>query len=187
MPLPLTVSRFSKVQIGFSFLVPAHLDSPGQRAVKRVCVCVCVGRVSFMWICDCSILPHFLHVSAKCAYCTFSPHFLTAILILFVFPLPVCVRFRYLDLWLQQNVTIHVSGPLWNETGWLVSSNSVPYFHVFPLHVWCLCGPHIFFKMPHRTDIPSYYFPLAYFQHSTLQTAIVTVWRVVRRGSGMGW
>jgi len=29
-------------QIGFFFLVPAHLDSPGQRAVKRVCVCVCV-------------------------------------------------------------------------------------------------------------------------------------------------
>jgi len=39
MPLPLTVSCFSKIQIGFSFLVPAHLRSPGQRAVKRVCVC----------------------------------------------------------------------------------------------------------------------------------------------------
>ena len=42
MPLPLTVSCFSKIQIGFTFLVPAHLSSPGQRAVKRVCVCVCV-------------------------------------------------------------------------------------------------------------------------------------------------
>ena len=41
MPLPLTVSCFSKIQIGFSFLVPAHLGSPRQRAVKRVCVCVC--------------------------------------------------------------------------------------------------------------------------------------------------
>jgi len=40
MPLPLTVSCFSKIQIGFSFLVPAHPGSPGQRAVKRVCVCV---------------------------------------------------------------------------------------------------------------------------------------------------
>ena len=39
MPLPLTVSCFSKIQIGFSFLVPAHPGSPGQRAVKRVCVC----------------------------------------------------------------------------------------------------------------------------------------------------
>ena len=40
MSLPLTVSCFSKIQIGFTFLVLAHLDSPGQRAVKRVCVCV---------------------------------------------------------------------------------------------------------------------------------------------------
>jgi len=42
IPLPLTVSCFSKIQIGFAFLVPAHLGSPGQRAVKRVCACVCV-------------------------------------------------------------------------------------------------------------------------------------------------
>jgi len=42
LPLPLTVSCFSKIQIGFTFLVPAHLGSPGQNAVKRVCVCVCV-------------------------------------------------------------------------------------------------------------------------------------------------
>jgi len=38
MPLPLTVSCFSKIQIGFTFLVPAHLGSPGKKAVKRVCV-----------------------------------------------------------------------------------------------------------------------------------------------------
>jgi len=42
MPLPLTVSCFSKIQTGFAFLVPAHLGSPGQRAVKRVCVCLIV-------------------------------------------------------------------------------------------------------------------------------------------------
>jgi len=41
MPVPLTVSCFSKIQIGSTFLVPADLGSPGQRAVKRVCVCVC--------------------------------------------------------------------------------------------------------------------------------------------------
>ena len=40
MPLPLTVSCFSKIQIGFTFLVPAHPGGPGKRAVKRVCVCV---------------------------------------------------------------------------------------------------------------------------------------------------
>jgi len=38
MPLPLIVSCFSKIQIGFTFLVPAHLGSPGQRDIKRVCV-----------------------------------------------------------------------------------------------------------------------------------------------------
>jgi len=43
MPLPLTVSCFRKIQIGFTFLVPAHPGSPGKRAVKRVCVSVCVS------------------------------------------------------------------------------------------------------------------------------------------------
>jgi len=38
MPLPLTVSCFSKIQIGFTFLVPAPLGSLGQRAVKPACV-----------------------------------------------------------------------------------------------------------------------------------------------------
>ena len=42
MPMPLTVSSFCKIQIGFTFLVPADPGSPGQMAVKRVCVCVCV-------------------------------------------------------------------------------------------------------------------------------------------------
>jgi len=42
MSLPLTVSCFSKIQTGFTFLVPAYRGSPGQRAVKPVCVHVCV-------------------------------------------------------------------------------------------------------------------------------------------------
>ena len=40
MPLSLTVSCFSKIHIGFSFLVPAHPGSPGKRAVKWVYVCM---------------------------------------------------------------------------------------------------------------------------------------------------
>ena len=48
MPLPFTVSCFSKIQIGFTFLVLAHLGSPGKRAVKRVCVCVCVCFFSLL-------------------------------------------------------------------------------------------------------------------------------------------
>ena len=38
MPLPLTVSCFSKIEIGFTFLVPAHSGSPGKRAAKRLCI-----------------------------------------------------------------------------------------------------------------------------------------------------
>ena len=53
MQLPLTVSCFSKIQIGFTFLVPAHPGSPGQRAVKRVCVlCVCPPLVGMAEYCD---------------------------------------------------------------------------------------------------------------------------------------
>ena len=39
MPLPRTISCFSKIQIGFTFLVPAHLGSARKRDVKRACVC----------------------------------------------------------------------------------------------------------------------------------------------------
>ena len=45
MPLPDTVSCFSKIQTGSTYLVPAHLGNPGKRAVKRVRVCVCVCLV----------------------------------------------------------------------------------------------------------------------------------------------
>jgi len=38
MPLPLAVSCFSKIEIGFTTLVLAYPGIPGQRAVKRVCV-----------------------------------------------------------------------------------------------------------------------------------------------------
>jgi len=43
MPMPLTVCCFSKIQTGFTFLVPAHPGTPGKRAVKWVCVCVLNG------------------------------------------------------------------------------------------------------------------------------------------------
>jgi len=46
MPLSLTVSCLTKIQVGFTFLVPAYPGTPEQRAVKlaraRVRVCVCV-------------------------------------------------------------------------------------------------------------------------------------------------
>ena len=52
MQLPLTVSCFSKIQIDFTFLVPAYPGSPGQRAVKRVCVCVVVLCVRALLVLD---------------------------------------------------------------------------------------------------------------------------------------
>ena len=47
MTMPLTVSCFSKIQIGFTFLVLAHPGSPGQRAIKRV------SLSSAMWLLSC--------------------------------------------------------------------------------------------------------------------------------------
>ena len=49
IPLPLTVSCFSKIQIGFSFLVLAHPGSPGQRAIKWGVVAVVV--VVYLYFC----------------------------------------------------------------------------------------------------------------------------------------
>ena len=46
MPLPLTVSCFSEIQIGFTFLVLAYPGSPGKRAVKQLCVCY-LARTKF--------------------------------------------------------------------------------------------------------------------------------------------
>jgi len=79
MPLPLTVSCFGKIQIGFTFLVATHPGSPGKRAVKWVCVCVCVSgtglppgspgkraikrvcvRVLTPIYCDCNVYHQFL-------------------------------------------------------------------------------------------------------------------------------
>jgi len=58
MPLPLTVSCSSKIQIGFTFLIPAYLGSPGKMAVKRVCVCVLFCQkliTSLVFLVSCSV------------------------------------------------------------------------------------------------------------------------------------
>jgi len=36
MPVPLTVSCFSKIQTGFTFLIPCYPGCPEKEAVKRV-------------------------------------------------------------------------------------------------------------------------------------------------------
>ena len=72
MPLPLTVSCFSKIQIGFTFLVLANKGSPGQRAVKLVCVCVCLTISQMMHEAEplqstATDIAHF-HTSKNCFY-----------------------------------------------------------------------------------------------------------------------
>jgi len=63
MPLPPTVSCFSKIQIGFTFLVPAHPGSRGQRALNGcVCVCVCVYVFAFLFTRIVFDSPLFCHV-----------------------------------------------------------------------------------------------------------------------------
>ena len=70
MPLPLTFSCFSKIQMGFTFLVPADPGSPRKRAVKWVYVCMLelvskskdteVGphtHTPFFWNCPCEPVP----------------------------------------------------------------------------------------------------------------------------------
>ena len=66
MPLPLTFSCFSKIQIGFAFLVPADVGSPGKRAIKRLCVCVLeivvfFGYISFAAVICCFVVSLQLH------------------------------------------------------------------------------------------------------------------------------
>jgi len=51
MPLPLTVSCSRKIQIGFIFLVPAHLE----KGPLNGCVCVCVSVNSLRKTCSQSL------------------------------------------------------------------------------------------------------------------------------------
>jgi len=47
MPLPLTVSRSSKIHIGFTFLVPAYPGCPGKQAVKWLLLLLLCDVVSY--------------------------------------------------------------------------------------------------------------------------------------------
>ena len=69
MPLPLTVSCFCKIQIGFTFLVPAHPGSPGKRTVKWVCVCVCVCLCVCVLVCVCACVCARAHMRVCVCVC----------------------------------------------------------------------------------------------------------------------
>ena len=66
MPVPLTVSCFSKIRIGFTFLVPAYSGSPGQRAIKRVSMFA--GRM-----CRAGTMARKLSGLVSCLMCTTRP------------------------------------------------------------------------------------------------------------------
>ena len=56
MSLPLIFCCFSKIQIGFTFLVPVHLGSPRQRSIKWcVCACTCVCVWVWLYISKCRL------------------------------------------------------------------------------------------------------------------------------------
>jgi len=68
MTLPITVSCFSKIQIGFTFLVPAHLGSP-KKGLLNVCVCACV-RACNTYLDDVSVdSSASIDKSLKCSVC----------------------------------------------------------------------------------------------------------------------
>ena len=102
MPLPLTVSCFSKIQIGFILLVLAHPGSPGKRAVKRVCVCVCVRNK--IGITGLAFRPHHLHAVHRC----------TLFLLILHIAWPVCWTHR----WALQNIWIDQDA-VWGRMCWL--------------------------------------------------------------------
>jgi len=61
MPLPLTDSCFSKIQIGFTFLVLPYPGNPEQNPESRkmvVCVCVCVHARARMYLSHQNIQVH---------------------------------------------------------------------------------------------------------------------------------
>ena len=70
MPRPLTVSCLSKIQIGFTFLVPAHPVSLGKGPFKSVCVLVVtvwyLGDVNSRWHATAGNSGHVSNGRGKC-------------------------------------------------------------------------------------------------------------------------
>jgi len=70
IPLPLTVSCFSKIQIGLPFLIPDDPGGPGQRAVKRVCVKRTFRSTSFNYLAHSGFRPRWAMRSAAVSFLT---------------------------------------------------------------------------------------------------------------------
>jgi len=104
MAISLTVSCFSKIQIGFIFLVPADPGSLGKRAVC-VCVCVCVRACVRACVCACARAHARTHVRTRTTYTDIRPcYWLGELLEIW------CVRTTYTDIrpcyWLRELLEI---------------------------------------------------------------------------------
>ena len=64
MPLPLIVSCFSKIQIGFTFLVLANKGSPGKGPLNG-CVCMCISNSDRVMSYKVQLASKFLHSTSK--------------------------------------------------------------------------------------------------------------------------
>jgi len=65
MPLPLTVSCFSKIQIGLPSWYRLTRVVPEKGAVKRVCACACVCACVRACVCSFSVLQFLVVVSVR--------------------------------------------------------------------------------------------------------------------------
>jgi len=96
-----------------------------------------------------SLIATFFAYSSKVHISHIFPHklaFSTAILIFFVFPLglPIVIRFRYIDHLVANRMAPSMC-PDHVATKWDVVGFK-QFRTIFPPHIWCLCGPHIFKK-----------------------------------------
>jgi len=117
MPLPLAVSCFRKIQIGFTFLVPAHLVVPDKGPLYgcvcgcvcvcvHVCVCVCLDIMFFFGkTLQCSsVVSRFVTFSSVC-WCTLSLLLTCCWPIMLLLTLATCIHW-FLKKWIPDILAI---------------------------------------------------------------------------------
>jgi len=113
------------------------------------CTSLLYTRVSYMLICDCCIYPLFLAYFSKVRIFHIFPHKLalsTAILLLFVFLLPISIRFRYLDHLVANRMAPSMCpdpcGTRWGSWFQAILCHISAYFH----RIFGVYAVRIFFK-----------------------------------------
>ena len=123
MSLSLTVSCFSKIQIGFTFLIPAHLGSSRKRAVKRVSVCLYSLLYFCLWI------ARGIMFSTCLSVCAYIPAFVRAHRRLLVF---FCIFSKRCKYALNAFQTLKKNNALTLLVGWQKVYLAYKYlFHIY--------------------------------------------------------